>query len=166
MAEEAKVKLIEAEEVRQRIAELKKNSEDMAEYIKIGERRENLARLENLQAQGDFWNNQNKAREVIASTNAERAYTVPYDALLKTIEDAQVMFELAEMEEGEARQVAFSDTLLRHIYSLVGSQLALGKLNHRTLKLGIALVAEHSCKADYGRLRYAGLVAETACGHK
>ena len=111
MAEETKVKLIEAEEVRQRIAELKKNSDDMAAYIKIDERRANLSKLEELQAQGDFWNNQNKAREVIAATNAERAYTIPYDALLKTIEDASVMFELAEMEEGEARQIAFADTL-------------------------------------------------------
>ena len=112
MAEEAKVKLIEAEEVRQRIAELKKNSEDMAEYIKIGERRENLAKLENLQAQGDFWNNQNKAREVIAATNAERAYTVPFDSLVKTVEDAGVMLELAEMESDQtSQQNALKDTL-------------------------------------------------------
>ena len=111
MAEEPKAKLIEAEEVRQKIEGLKKRSSEMADYIKVGERRERLARLEERQAAPDFWNDQAKARETIAATNAERAYTVPYDALLKSIEDAQVMFELAMLEECEARQTAFADTL-------------------------------------------------------
>jgi peptide chain release factor 2 len=111
MAEEAKVKLLEVEEVRQKIAELQKNVGEMADYIHIDERREKLAQLEAQQATGDFWNNQAKAREVIAATNAERAYVVPYDALLKTVEDAAVMLELAEMEEGEAQQQALKDTL-------------------------------------------------------
>ena len=111
MAEEAKVKLLEVEEVRQKIAELQKNVGEMADYIHIDERREKLAQLEAQQATGDFWNNQAKAREVIAATNAERAYVVPYDALLKTVEDAAVMLELAEMEEGDAQQQALKDTL-------------------------------------------------------
>ena len=111
MAEETKEKLIEAEEVRQRIEDLKKRSAEMAEYIKIAARRERLASLEAMQAAADFWNNQSKAREVIAETNAERAYTVPYDSLLKSVEDAGVMLELADMEEGEARQTALKDTI-------------------------------------------------------
>ena len=111
MAEETKEKLLETEEVRQRIDELKRKVGEMADYIKVGERRKKLADLEALQAQGDFWNNQAKAREVIAATNAERAYVVPYDALLKTVEDAEVMLELADMEEGPALQTALKDTL-------------------------------------------------------
>ena len=111
MAEEVKAKLLEVEEVRQRIEDLKRRVGEMADYIKIDERRTKLAGLEEQQAQGDFWNNQSKAREVIAATNAERAYVIPYDALLKTVEDAGVMLELAEMEEGEAQQVARKDTL-------------------------------------------------------
>ena len=54
---------------------------------------------------------QRKAKDVIARTNAERAYVVPFDALTKTVEDAGVMLELAEMEEGSAQQVALADTL-------------------------------------------------------
>lgn len=111
MAEEAKKKLLEPEEVRQRIEALKASAGTMAEYIKIGERRERLKTLEEAQSAADFWNNQQKARDTIAATNAERAYTVPYDALLKSIEDAGVMLELAEMEEGEAREAALEDTL-------------------------------------------------------
>ena len=111
MAEAAKEKLLEVEEVRQRIEELRTKVGEMADYIRIDERRRTLAGLEERQASGDFWNDQNKAREVIAATNAERAYVVPYDSLVKTVEDAAVMLELAEMEEGPAQQAALADTL-------------------------------------------------------
>ena len=111
MAEEAKEKLLEVEEVRQRIADLKRRVGEMADYIKIDDRRKRLADLEAQQTGADFWNNQNKAREVIAATNAERAYVGPYDSLLKSVEDAGVMLELAEMEEGPAQQTALKDTL-------------------------------------------------------
>ncbi|MBQ7234052.1 MAG: peptide chain release factor 2 [Kiritimatiellae bacterium] len=111
MAEEAKEKLLETEEVRQRIDDLKRRVGEMADYIKIDERRGRLAELEALQAGADFWNNQTKARDVIAATNAERAYVVPYDSLLKSVEDAGVMLELAEMEDGAAQQAALKDTL-------------------------------------------------------
>ena len=111
MAEENKDKLLEVEEVRQRIADLKKRVGEMADYIKIDARRKTLAGLEEQQSAADFWSNQGKAREVIAATNAERAYVVPYDALTKTVEDAGVMLELAEMEEGPAQQAALNDTL-------------------------------------------------------
>ena len=111
MAEESKEKLLETEEVRQRIDDLKRRVGEMADYIKIDERRGRLAELEALQAGADFWNNQTKARDVIAATNAERAYVVPYDSLLKSVEDAGVMLELAEMEDGAAQQAALKDTL-------------------------------------------------------
>ena len=111
MAEEVKEKLLEVEEVSQRIAALKKSVAEMADYVKIEERRKTLAGLEARQADGDFWNNQAKAKEVIAATNAERAYVQPFDALTKTVEDAAVMLELAEMEEGVAQQAALKDTM-------------------------------------------------------
>jgi peptide chain release factor 2 len=111
MAEEQKEKLLEVEEVRQRIADLSDKIGEMSDYIKIPARRKRLSELEDLQAQGDFWNNPTKAREVISATNAERAYVVPYDALVKTVEDASVMLELAELEEGLSQQTALKDTL-------------------------------------------------------
>ena len=111
MAEEKKEKLLEAEEVRQKVADLKSRVGEMSGYIKVEERRSKLAALEAEQASADFWSNQAKARETIAATNAERAYVVPFDSLSKTVEDAEVMFELAEAEEGEAREAALRDVL-------------------------------------------------------
>ena len=111
MAEENKEKLLEAEEVRQAVDGLRTKVREMADYIKIAERRAKLAELEAMQASGDFWNNQQKAREVIAATNAERAYVVPFTSLEKTVDDAAVMLELAMMEDGAAQQSALRDAL-------------------------------------------------------
>ena len=111
MAEEVKEKLLEVEEVSQRIEALKKSVAEMADYVKIEERRKTLADLEARQAEPEFWNNQSKAKEVIAATNAERAYVGPFDSLVQTVEDAAVMLELAEMEEGSAQQTALKDTM-------------------------------------------------------
>ena len=111
MAEETKEKLLEVEAVSQRIADLRRRVAEMADYVKIEDRRRKLAELEAQQADPEFWNNQGKARDVIAATNAERAYVQPFDALAKTVEDAAVMYELAEMEEGPAQQTALADTL-------------------------------------------------------
>jgi len=111
MAEEEKSKLIESEEVNRRVDGLRKSVAEMADYVKIEERRKKLAELEAQQADSEFWNNPAKARDVIAATNAERAYVQPFDALAKTVEDAAVMYELAGMEEGAAQQTAFADTL-------------------------------------------------------
>ena len=112
MAEPTKEKLLETEEVRARIEALKQSVAEMAEYVGIDERRKKLAELEEQQASADFWNNQAKAKEVIAATNAERAYTVPFDSLVKTVEDAGVMLELAEMESDQtSQQNALKDTL-------------------------------------------------------
>ncbi len=111
MAEEAKEKLLEVEETSQRIADLKRRVAEMSDYVKIADRRAKLAALEAQQAEPAFWNNQAKAKEVIAATNAERAYVGPFDSLSKTVEDAAVMLELAEMEEGPAQQAALKDTM-------------------------------------------------------
>ena len=112
MAEPTKEKLLETEEVRARIDALKQSVAEMAEYVGIKDRRKRLAELEEQQASADFWNNQAKAKEVIAATNAERAYTIPFDSLVKTVEDAGVMLELAEMESDQtSQQNALKDTL-------------------------------------------------------
>jgi len=111
MAEEVKEKLIETEEVRQRIAALAQSVKEMADYIKIDDRRKALADLEAKQAEAGFWDSPSKAKETIDATNAERAYVLPFDALAKKVEDAGVMLELAEMEEGSAQQAALADTM-------------------------------------------------------
>ena len=67
MAEETKEKLLEVEEVRDRVKALEKSVAEMAEYVGIEDRRKRLAELEAQQAAPDFWNNQAKAaRETLS----------------------------------------------------------------------------------------------------
>jgi peptide chain release factor 2 len=54
--------------------------------------------LEARAAAADFWNDQNKARAVIAETNALKAVFEPYDHLVRSVDDLEVMVELAETE--------------------------------------------------------------------
>jgi len=71
--------------------------------------------LEELEAQASgetFWDNSEAAREVIAKTNAQRAFVKPYDELSTTVEDAGVLLELAEAEEfGPGREHALQEVL-------------------------------------------------------
>ena len=69
-----------------------------------------IKQLEELAASPDFWNDQNKAREVIAQTNKIKAVVNPFNKLASTIEDALFMIELAEDEDDEVqRNAVFKD---------------------------------------------------------
>ncbi|NCD34601.1 MAG: peptide chain release factor 2 [Spartobacteria bacterium] len=66
--------------------------------------------LERQTAEPGFWDDQAKAQSLIAQVNALKAVVVPFAEIEKHAEDAQVMLELAEMEDDEAqRNTAFHD---------------------------------------------------------
>ena len=66
--------------------------------------------LEAQAAANGFWDHAEKAQEVIAKTNRERAFVKPFDDLARAIEDGTLMFELAEAEElGAARDQALAE---------------------------------------------------------
>lgn len=54
----------------------------------------------------DFWNDQNKAKAVIAETNALKAVFEPFDALTRAVADLEVMIEIAEAETGHDERKA------------------------------------------------------------
>lgn len=104
--------MIEIEEVRERLSKLRDGLEEMRGYLDIENRREVLAQLEDVATRPEFWNDQNAAKEVIAKTNAQRAFVRPFDELVRLLEDGGLMLELAEAEEeGEARQQALAEML-------------------------------------------------------
>jgi len=104
--------VIEIEEVRERLSKLRDGLEEMRGYLDIENRREVLAQLEDVATRPEFWNDQNAAKEVIAKTNAQRAFVRPFDELVRLLEDGGLMLELAEAEEeGEARQQALAEML-------------------------------------------------------
>ena len=96
--------MIELDEVRSRLAKLRQGLDEMREYLDIGTRRELLDQLEQTAAQPEFWNDQNAAKEVIAKTNAQRAFVRPFDELVRLLDDCALMAELAEAESDGTQQ--------------------------------------------------------------
>ncbi len=68
--------------------------------------RAQLKELESEASTPSFWNDQNKARETIARTNALRAVLDPLDRITALFEEAWIMCEIAELEEGESDRTA------------------------------------------------------------
>jgi peptide chain release factor 2 len=61
-----------------------------------------LAELDKQTIEPDFWNNQAKAKEVIVQSNTLRAVIKPFESLESSLQDAEDMFELIELEEDDS----------------------------------------------------------------
>ncbi|MBU1908756.1 MAG: peptide chain release factor 2 [Verrucomicrobia bacterium] len=83
-----------------------RNSKRCGGIFDVDTRRRTLTELEALAAAPAFWNDQKKAREVIARTNAVRGVLAPYDAAARDLEDTGVLLELAEQESDPAQQAS------------------------------------------------------------
>jgi len=104
--------VIEIEEVKVRLGKMREGLDEMRGYLDIANRREILAALEATAAQPEFWNDQNAAKDVIAKTNAQRAFVRPFDELVRLLDDGTLMLELAEAEdEGAQRQQALGEVV-------------------------------------------------------
>ena len=110
--------MIELEEMSVRLGKLSQGIDEMYGYLDIENRREILAQLEASAVDPTFWNDQNSAKEVIAKTNAQRAFVRPFDELSRLLDDGTLLLELAEAEaEGEQRQQALSEMV--HLFDKV-----------------------------------------------
>jgi len=104
--------VIELDDVSGRLTKLRNGLGEMRQYLDIETRRGLLAELEATAAKSDFWSDQNAAKDVIAKTNAQRAFVRPFDELVRLIEDGTLMIELAGAEEeGPQRQQALEDVV-------------------------------------------------------
>ena len=104
--------MIELDEVRSRLGKLREGLGEMRQYLDIETRRALLAQLEETAAKPEFWSGQNAAKDVIAKTNAQRAFVRPFDELVRLLDDSTLMIELAEAEdEGPSRQQALAEVV-------------------------------------------------------
>ena len=77
-----------------------------------------MAELEKQAASPSFWDDQNKAKQVIDRTNALRAVLNPYQELTSGIEDVELMIELAEEEADAAQRAAALEDLASELARL------------------------------------------------
>lgn len=71
----------------------------------LGAKLQQTAAIEERMAAPDFWNNQEKAREVMGQLKALKALTRPLEEIVRVGDDLPSMFELAEGDEDFAAEV-------------------------------------------------------------
>lgn len=106
---------------------------EMRSYLKVDQRRETLQALEQEALADGFWDKPEVAREVIAKTNAQRAFVRPYDDLLKAVDDLELMLQLSEESGGDADALAEAESAAKLAEELIAKlrlmSLLSGKLD-------------------------------------
>ncbi len=102
--------MLELDEAVQRLTKFRSAYDEMHGYLDMENRKSALADLEALAAGPDFWNDQNAAKEVIAKTNAQRAFVRPFEELGGGLDEIELMIDLAKEETpGPAQQQALEE---------------------------------------------------------
>ncbi|MFH0952745.1 MAG: peptide chain release factor 2 [Verrucomicrobiota bacterium] len=149
------------DELKTRLDVLRRRLEEMRGYFDVDNRRKAIADLEAEAASPAFWNDQIKAKQTIAKTNAVRALLNPFDALAKSLEDAGIMIELAESEaDPPHREEVLKDveTQLQHgeaeIHNLQMRALLSGKLDANNAYLGLHAGAGGTESCDWNEMLF------------
>ena len=83
----------------------------------VDERARQLEALEELAAAADFWNDQNRAKGIIAETNQLRAVLNPFESVRQAVEDVEVLISLvgddSSEEDRASAEVEVEETLGR-----------------------------------------------------
>ncbi|MDP2232533.1 MAG: peptide chain release factor 2 [Actinomycetota bacterium] len=83
------------------IAAVRQRVDHMAEYLHLGEKRAEVALLEDKTAQPGFWDDQNIAQATMASLSVLRDEIQTYEAVVSSLEDTEVANELALSDADE-----------------------------------------------------------------
>ncbi len=94
------------EEQKEKLLTVRTRMGEMRGYLGINEKREALERLEAEAAVPGFWNDQTRTAANIAATKAAKAVLEPFQKIEAALGDAEVMLELAEIEDEAGQQAA------------------------------------------------------------
>jgi peptide chain release factor 2 len=94
------------EELKHQIASVRERLVEMKGYLGIDEKRAAFDKLEAQAATPDFWNDQSAANENIAATKTLKVVLDPYSKFEAVVDDAEMMYELAEAEDEAGQQAA------------------------------------------------------------
>jgi peptide chain release factor 2 len=97
------------EELKEQCAAARERLAEMRGYLGIDEKRTELDRLEAVATSPDFWNDQVAANANISASQALKTVLDPFNKIEGLLDDADVMLELAEAEEGDEQRRACED---------------------------------------------------------
>ncbi len=75
----------------------------------VADREKEFTELEAVAASPGFWDKPDDARKIIARTNQLRAILKPFKELCNIVDELEMMFEIIEEEEGDAREKALQE---------------------------------------------------------
>lgn len=91
--------MIQFEELRLSLEELKPDIDDLAEALGLDKIRNEIETLENQAAAADFWNDMQNSQKVLQRTSMLRAKLEDYNKLVSSYDDALALVEMADEAE-------------------------------------------------------------------
>ncbi len=82
------------------LADLRRRLAEAEEYLRVGELRRLRPQLETEVSRSDLWDDPDRGRKITAEFNSVSADIATYDGLVRDIDDAETLYELAR-EEGD-----------------------------------------------------------------
>lgn len=146
-----------AEELSAAAGKLRTDVAEMRGYLDLDHRRETLLALEREALADGFWDHPEAAREVIAKTNAQRAFVRPYDELCKAVEDLELMLALSDESGGDADALAEASAAAQRAEELVGKLRLMSLLSGKLDSCG-AYVTIHAGAGGTESCDWAGML--------
>ncbi|ADK84421.1 LigA [Desulfarculus baarsii DSM 2075] len=141
--------------MRQKLAELRQRLGVIQEYLDPESKTKRLAELDKIVGANDFWEDQNAAKAVMRERTDLAQSLEELDALNRSMEDAEVLLELA-VEEDDASLTAeidqAHDALERQIGRLEAARLLGGPDDHRGAILAINAGAGGADAQDWAQM--------------
>ena len=126
------------EELRQAEQDLRARIDHVGEFLKIEDRRSELAALESRMAAPDFWDNKESAQATVAALSACRNVMEPYQKVLSGAEDFAAAVELANEDEEFLKEAEISyRRLLKALDKLEIMSFLSGKFDRNNLYFSI-----------------------------
>jgi peptide chain release factor 2 len=93
------------------LRELRRRLGEAEVYLRVGEARDRLAALETDMARPDLWDDAEKAKAIAAEYANRRDDVATYDGLAATLDDVEVLHDLAREEEDESQEPEIAATI-------------------------------------------------------
>ncbi|WP_288006986.1 peptide chain release factor 2 [Thermonema sp.] len=89
----------------EQLKELKAGVAALGGYLDYARRKEEIKQLEEKTTQAGFWDTPDEAQKTMQHIKRLKGWVVPYEALLRKVEDLEVLYEFLELGEGNETEV-------------------------------------------------------------
>ena len=145
--------ILTIEELRSFAAGAVERVDHLGEFLKIGERREEMAMLNEKMAAPDFWDHKEDAQNTVAALSAAKNVIEPYEKVQKEIGDLDELIEMAAEDEEMLVEVSNMVTdLQKELDQLELVSFLSGELDHNNAYFSIHAGAGGTESCDWASI--------------